>query len=297
MSVAAPSKLLPTALLAACGAMVSGCTVIGGYPADPENSAQVLIQLKAYFDPAKDAAYNADTTPATRQATRDTIVLNRMRAYDIEFASFEKRLWGTGNSVTLGGDLVALALGGLATTVTNAASKTAYAAAATGVVGANAAISRDLYYQRTLPALLAQMEANRGKVKLKILAGIKQSDSQYPLPLAEIDLADFKTAGSMASAIGNITQQASSAQQAAQAKIDQLRSESFSSSSTSKTLRAWVAPADVVNNDRMTMLQNWMNADAIDTALHGLPPEMLIDGDDPQMEADRVRAISALHIQ
>jgi hypothetical protein len=44
-------------------------------------------------------------------------------------------------------------------------------------VGAQAAINRDLYYQRTLPALLAQMEANRAKVELTIMNGLAKSDN------------------------------------------------------------------------------------------------------------------------
>ncbi len=273
-----------------------GCAAIAGYPKDPEKASAALEALKPYFDPAKDAQYGSLTDATQKRAARDIIVLSRVRSYDIEFTGYEKSLWGTGNTVTLGGDLIALALGGLATTAAGTSAKSAYSAAAAGIVGGSAVINRDLYFQRTLPALLAQMEANRAKVKLKILAGIKQSDSEYPLPLAELDLADLKNAGSMPAAVGSITQAATGDKQAAQTKIDALRTGTISATDTTKRLRSWISPNNQVDQIRMKALQDWMNADATDTDLHGLPPEILIDLDNPQMEADRARAISDLHV-
>ena len=281
-------------LLTACS--LWGCAAISGYPNDPEKSSTVLTALKPYFDPAKEAAYAALSDGTKRRAMRDDIVLNRVRAYDIEFVDYERMLWSTGNSVTLGGDLAALALGGLATTAGSTSTKTAFSAAGTGVTGANAAINRDLYFQRTLPALLAQMEANRAKAKLKILAGLKQADDQYPLPLADLDLGDLKSAGSMPAAVSNITQQATTDKQTAQSKIDALRTGTVSKSDTTKRLRSWVSPNGQVDTARMKALQDWMNADTVDPTLSAVPPEIFIDLDNPQMEADRTRAISALSV-
>jgi hypothetical protein len=274
---------------------LSGCAAIAGFPSDPENTSAVLTALTPYFDPSKEAAYSALTTPASRRAMRDEIVLNRIRAFDIEFARYEKTLWGTGNGVTLGGDLAALSLTGLATTVGSTAAKTAYAAASTGVIGANAAISRDLYFQRTLPALLAQMEANRAKARLKLMSGLKSTDDVYPLALADLDLADLKTAGSMPAAVSNITQQATNDKQKSQTTIDALRTGAVSTSATTIRLRNWASPNGQPNAPRFLQLQNWMSAD-MDTDLHSLPPEVLIDLNTPQMEGDRARAISAIPV-
>jgi hypothetical protein len=276
--------------------LLDGCAAIAGYPSDPENTHAVLNDLKSYFDPQADKDYAALTDAAQRRQKRDLIVVSRIRAYDIEFARYEKSLWGSGNSVTLGGDLVALALGGLATTAASTSAKTAYSAASVGVVGANAAITRDLYFQRTLPALLAQMDANRSKVKLRLFSGIKQSDSDYSLPLAELDLNALKEAGSMPAAVGNLTQQATNDKQAAQAKVDALRTGTVSGSATTARLRAWVSPNNQVDQVKMKALQDWMSADTTDTDLADLPAEILIDLDNPQMEADRARAISDLHV-
>ena len=75
---------------------------------------------------------------------------------------------------------MALVLSGLGATTGGAATKAALAAASAGVIGAQGVISKDLYYQRTVPALLAQMEANRARATLVILQGIQKSESDYP---------------------------------------------------------------------------------------------------------------------
>ena len=131
-----------------------------------------------------------------------------MRACDIEFADFERRLYGDGNVVGLGGDLVGLVLTGLIATTGNAATKSALGAASAGVIGASAAINKDLYYQKTIPALLAQMEADRLKALAPITTGLKLSDADYPLMQAYIDLDAYKSAGSIPAAITAINQNA-----------------------------------------------------------------------------------------
>ncbi|HWS62668.1 MAG TPA: hypothetical protein VN325_07925 [Steroidobacteraceae bacterium] len=270
---------------------LGGCAEISGYPADPENSGTVMRSLEQYLDPAIDAEYNKASGDA-RKAKRDLIVLSRMRAFNIQFDKYEKNLWGDGNSVTLGGDLTALALTGLATTAAAAASKTAFSAAATGVIGANAAINKDLYYQRTLPALIAQMEAERSKVQRAILVNLQKPDSDYPLAAAEIDLDALKKAGSMPSAIANVTQAASADKQTQALKLDEVRSLPVSTSSSTSRLKAWVA-ASQSNYD---LLQAWMQKDTVDPVLNSMPPPQFIGGANPTLESDRMRAISDLKV-
>jgi len=51
-----------------------------------------------------------------------------------------------------------------------------------------------------------------------------------------------------------------------------------------------------VDTTRMAALQGWMNADTIDPSLQSIPPDTLIDLNNPQLESDRARAITDLHI-
>jgi hypothetical protein len=201
-------------------ALLSACASIQGYPVDPEATDRTLIRLAAYFDGTEEKKYEAlgiDSDARTQK--RNEIVFARMRGYDIEFANFEIQLYGFSNTVTIGTDLMGLTLGGLTATVGSAATKAALGAASVGVLGANTAINKDLYFQKTIPALIAQMEANRAKKQLAIVQGLGQSDSKYSLMTAYSDLDAYKSAGSIPDAIGSITQDASNAKQSANSDI------------------------------------------------------------------------------
>ena len=299
-------RIIFLALTTGTALFSAACAPVVGYPHDPEDTDATLTSLQPYFQPAAESKYQ-DATPAQKAAVRNEIVLNRMRAYNIEFDNFQKNLWAEGNVISTGGDLIALILSGLGATTGGAGTKAALSAATAGIVGAQAAISRDLYYQRTLPALLAQMEANRAKVELTIMSGLAKLDNDYTLYKAEIDLKSLKTAGSMPSAVSVITQQASQNNQSAQAQLAALHSLPFSTSSTSQRMRAWLYPGGKETDTtgkaippdvtKSAALQQWMSKDTVDPNLHDIPPEQLIDGGDtPELEADRARAITDLKI-
>jgi len=262
------------AVLACCGLLVA-CAPIRGYPNDPENTDATLDRLQPYFDGTKEAEYFAlATTADTRALKRNEIVFARLRGYDIAFADFERRLYGDANAVTLGSDLVGLVLAGLTATTGNAATKSALGAASAGVIGAKSAIDKDLYYQKTIPALLAQMEADRLTAKLPIVAGLKLSDADYPLMQAYIDLDAYKNAGSIPAAINAVNKDAGNAKDIAQ---DALRSTPFLEDPFSQRLRAYIWPSGIgkpVDQAHLTKLRQWMSAHS----LANVPVQVLLNG-------------------
>ena len=92
------------------------------------------------------------------------------------------------------------------------------------VLGANAAINKDLFYQKTIPALKSQMEANRLQVELSIQKGLALPDNKYSLYSAYDDLRDYKNAGRLDDAITAITKSADTAKQAASTQVAKVRS-------------------------------------------------------------------------
>ena len=263
------------AWLAVCASIVvlAGCAPLLGYPRDPEDTDVTLANLQPYFSVAKDAEY-AHADPASRAQLRNEIILARMRAYDINFADFEKRLYGDGNGVSLGSDLVGLVLAGFTATTGGAATKAALGAASAGVIGANTAINKDLYYQKTIPALLAQMEADRLLAKAPIIAGLKLADADYPLVQAYIDLDAYKNAGSIPAAINAINKDTGNAKDKAQ---DALRTTVFLEDAFSKRLRAYIWPSGIdksVDKAHLAKVRQWMGTHS----LAGVPVQVLLNG-------------------
>jgi hypothetical protein len=65
-----------------------------------------------------------------------------------------------------------------------------------------------------------------------------------------------------------------------------------SSPSTSARLRHWLFFGGTIQHDNLVALQAWMQG----TEFRNLPPEVLVSGDGADLERDRERAISALHV-
>ncbi len=273
----------------------TGCAPVRGYPDDPEDTSAAAAALQPWFSPDRDREY-LSLPRAERAATRDVIVMSRMRALDLAFGSFERRLTGDGNVVAIGGDLIELVLAGFGATTGSAATKAALAAASGGILGAQGAISKDLYYQRTVPALLAEMQANRAKAKLAIFEGLQRSDADYPLIRAEMDLDTLKTAGSVSVAIAGITVQAQITRGIAQDQLDRFRTGRFAETPTAQRIQAWLFPSRdagghlVMDRDRWSRLQAWLAAQPGIAA--DVTPISLVHAEAQDLEALRLKAIA-----
>jgi hypothetical protein len=189
---------------------ISACAPLRGFPADPTDT-QVLADQQLVAD-----YYSPETTEEERQLLRNQIVSGRMNAYEAAYSDFKRRLNGDANTLNIAADLSLLGLAGVAATTGSLTTATALAAASAGIIGAKGAINSDLYFQRTLPALLAQMDANRARAKLPIVTGLRKSNADYPLAIALIDLDALRDAGGIPTAIGGLTQQAEVAKEAAE---------------------------------------------------------------------------------
>ncbi len=255
MQAANPSKRAAVALIVG---LTAACSAIEGYPTDPQNSAVTLNALQQkYFTDGVETQYE-EAQGDKRQALRDKIIYARIQAYDIQFSQFQRALNANANAINVGTDIIAVALGGLGAVIADVTTKSALAAASAGVLGAQGAINKDLYYQKTVAALISQMEANRDEAKASILLNLKQPDAAYPLRRAYVDLSVLNDAGSLPAAISAITQKADVAKTEAQAKIQQTVKLTYSTSATAKELDEWISPDGIPNIKRMKALQNWI---------------------------------------
>lgn len=187
---------------------LSACASMTGFPADPAGRSD----LGGYYGPQSEAKYdNAGADVVARTTARNEIVRKRMHGYDLEYSDFKRALARDANGIGVGGSLAVLTLSGLAATSGHVGTANALAAASAGIVGGQGVVNKELYYQKTLPALMALMDAARDRVILAILSGLSSNDDSYSLAQANVDLARLKDAGSIEAAIGSITETATAA--------------------------------------------------------------------------------------
>jgi hypothetical protein len=273
-------------LLIICMAGLTSCATLGGYPQDPETDDNLQALKAAYFAPNSkcECAYNElrlkykeSRLPADAdalKAMRDEIVLSRVHVYDMEFSRFQRLLAGSSNVTSVGSDFAILTLNGLAAVTGGTATKSALSAASGGIVGAQGNVNKDLFYQKTIPAIISQMEANRAKVKLTIFEGLKLPDDQYPLQRTESDLADLNDAGSIPAAISSVTQAATDSKNENQDLIKA----TFAASTSAQKIRSWLYTGGKVDQSRLEALQAWLDKNT-DTKVQGIPAALLATGE------------------
>lgn len=278
------------ALLLTMGpSVLSACASMDGYQKSPEPSSVAEERRTLYYgDHADDAYYKA--SPSQRQAIRDDLVYGKMQVLEDDFLDFERSLNSTGNYVSLGSDLTVLVLNGLGATVGGATTKSALSAASAGIVGARGAVNKDLYYQKTLSALISQIQANREKARLRIIQNLRQSDSAYSLNSAEIDLKHLEESGSLLNAVNDIAQQATNQKNGSAAQIQQLQSLTFATTNSATSLQAWLYPNGKVNQSHYDALQAWLNKQS-EIFLNGqnYPPAAFVTGDSSNADLESIR--------
>lgn len=277
------------ALLLLASTCLGSCAALEGYENKPENKETIEQRRNTYYGSSADDAYYK-AAASDRQAIRNDLVYGKMQVLEDDFLDFERSLNSAGNYISVGADLGALVLNGLGATTGTAATKSALSAASAGVIGAQGDVNKDLYYQKTLPALIAQMQANREKARLVIVQNLAQSDTAYPLNSAEIDLKKLEEAGSLVNAVNTISQTSNTQKDSTQAQIQQFQALSYSGTPAAVKLRAWLYPNGKVNQTNFDALQGWLN-DQPEAFLKGqnYPPAAFVAGDTTDNSLDPIR--------
>jgi hypothetical protein len=277
----------------------TACSAIRGYPENAEDNDATIAKLSSSAEATR-VQYEQAADNQVRTALRNRTVYAKLQIQEILFTDFQSQLWSDNNVFSTGGDLVLLILSGLGATTGDATTKAALSAASAGIVGARGVISKDIFYQRTLPAILAQMSANRDRVKAAILDSLNmKNDASYPLAAAEMDLQVLQRASGIVNAVQNITQVAVAQKELAAGEVNAARQGMFSRAKTSMRIRAWIGfgvdPITGIryapNPENLARLQKW-----VDDHLRGLPVAQLLDDTQLNMEKFREQAISDLKI-
>jgi len=292
-------------MILTAAAVLNGCAAFSGYPTNYQQEADVLSADKPFLTAdvrtkANDPS-NAVRGGLTPQQYRDTVVYRRIEVIDNYYYDFESKLTGTYNGIEVCADLTALVLNGFGAVTGTAAAKASLAAASAGVIGSKSVISTDIFYQKTLPGLVAQMKASRQQALLKIETGLVNDVSKYSLDAALLDVSAYYIAGTLPSAVSQVTAQAGAAQTAATAGIEALRTTKYQSlTPTAQRIVNWLYPdgdqTKPPDAARLASFTQWMAGYASDPRLAQVPYILLLNSNDPTFEPDRVQVIKDLGI-
>jgi hypothetical protein len=187
-----------------CCLMLGGCSVFqnGGAPEQSFNIDKDLEQLaKHYGDAASIEKYYAgDPT----KARRNQFIAGRMVMMNIRYVQFVRHTTADKQFLDAATDILVLSLNLAGTAADGAAVKTVLAAISAGVTGSKIAVDKHYYYEKTMPALIAAMNAQRKAALVPIVQGMQQELTDYPFEQAIVDLNAYYEAGTFLGAINAI---------------------------------------------------------------------------------------------
>lgn len=213
---------LPTVLVAAlAGLSLAGCATIRGSQEAPAAfiaSAKLVSfdqALKAYNQPIDD---NTSRMGMSREDYRNYVIGLYENDIENRYQSFKQQLNSADRGSALAGDLLLLGLTG-ATALAGASAADELATITAVATGASAAIDKRLFFDRTMTAVIAAMDARRARIQAEIAARRQLPDDQYRLDAAIRDLRQLIAAGNIFDAIEHITADATADKQAAEARL------------------------------------------------------------------------------
>lgn len=197
-------RLLILATLIPLGA----CASFDGHPV-PVIAVDRSVQIAGAYpvDTALREFY-ARRTVDERTEYRDMIISIYMTAAESRYQDFRRKLSRQSKGSNFGLGVAALGLSSGASFAGERAANILSAGAA-ALTGTKSALDKEVYFEKTLPALMAGMDAARTRVRTNILKRMQTKADKYSLAEAFLDLSEYETAASLDSAIQMVTADAS----------------------------------------------------------------------------------------
>jgi hypothetical protein len=278
------------------GSMLVGCSTIryGGAPEPSFDIDKDLDELSREFAPS--VSIETFFKNPSKEA-RDKFITGRVTLANIQYIKFVRQLTSERQLLDSAASMLTLGLNLAGTAVSAAGTKTILSAIAASVTGSKEVVDKNYYFEKTIPVLVGQMNAERKRALVPILEGMKNDLSMYPFGDAVNDTHNYYQAGTFTGALQRIQADAGAKEKKADDDLDNLRKSTFGEDKAAKRIIKWIWPDGLPpkgkeNTANVEALRKWMDKEEI--GLSGLPIQKLLDN--PKLNEFRERAIKDLNI-
>jgi hypothetical protein len=203
---------------------LSACASFDGVPEPvlPVSTAVNLATTGEYGPQRAMWHATSDEDDDAKRLYRDAFIAIHLAAIDARYMQFRTDLSRQMKASNFGLDLGVLALTSAGSLAAERAANILSAGAAS-LTGARAALSKEVYFEKALPALIASMDARRLTEKARIIDKMRtKSVVDYTIPEALVDLAAYQQAASLDGAIEQVTTSAAAEKHEAERKYANL---------------------------------------------------------------------------
>lgn len=194
---------------------LSACAGLRQFPENAVETKATLSEIDAAYATALSGMYSATSADAKR-SVRNQFIEKRIAVIDANYRTFIEALAKENAGVDFGVGVTEVGVGAAGTLVNESASQILSAISA-ALAGSKSSYDKNVLYEKTISALLAQMEAGRKEIAARIFQNWSQSVDDYPLWVARRELAAYELAGSIPGAIISTASDASEKEKKANA--------------------------------------------------------------------------------
>lgn len=210
-----------TATAAALLPLLAGCASFAGTPEPVVAADEVVGIAREAPYRIQDAAARIAASGNTTLGYRNAFIAVQLAAIDARYLQFRRKLAIQSKSANFGLEIGTQALTG-GGAIAGERLANILSAGGAGLTGTKAALSKEVYFEKALPALIASMEAQRIAARAPLIAGLRQTIIEYPTAQAIADLFALQNSASLDAAIGSLTAAAARQQGAAEARYTQV---------------------------------------------------------------------------
>lgn len=203
-------------------ATFTGCQSLryGGAPEPSFNVDNDLEQLaKEYGEAGSITEFYKNPT----KEVRDKFISGRLVMMNIRYVQFIRKTTSEKQCLDSAVEILALSLNLAGASVSAAGTKTVLAALAAGVTGSKVVVDKNFYYEKTIPALIAAMNAQRKQALVPLVDGMTKGLDEYPFAQAVTDLQNYYFAGTFLGGITAIQADASVKEKKHDEEINKIR--------------------------------------------------------------------------
>jgi len=198
--------------------VLTGCsTIING--GAPPQTTRIEDDLKAIEKHLAGAASIDEFYKNPSESARNQFISARLVSMNIRYLEFVRTTTSERQAIDAASDILVLSLGLAGATFNAAGTKTVLAAVSSGISGGATALNKHYFFEKTIPALVATMNAKRLEAMIPILQGRGKLLSEYSLEQAITDLNQYYQAGTFLGALQAIHNDAGARQVEANAVI------------------------------------------------------------------------------
>jgi hypothetical protein len=183
----------------------------GGAPEPSFNLRTDIEELKEFGPSTSIKEYYKNVNHTEQE--RNKFIIGRLTLINLRYLEFVRKLTRDRQLLDSAVGMALLGLNLSSTAVPFAQTKTILSAIAAGLTGSKEVIDKNYYFEKTIPALVAQMNAERQKALTPLLQGMRASLKEYPFENAVVDLDNYYNAGTFTGAVQTIQADAAAKEQ------------------------------------------------------------------------------------